>query len=134
MASASSGTHPYTGTVIRGGPADTREVGGLRLSKVTVGDFDNNVYLLRCLTTGDQLLIDAANEPDRLLELIGRRACRPSSPPTATSTTSRRWKPSRGPPAPRGSRIPTTLPNCRWRRAAWCATATRSASARRACG
>ncbi len=71
MASASSGTHPYTGTVIRGGPADTREVGGLRLSKVTVGDFDNNVYLLRCLTTGDQLLIDAANEPDRLLELIG---------------------------------------------------------------
>ncbi len=71
MPSAPSGTHPYTGTVTRGGPADTREVAGLALSKVTVGDFDNNVYLLRCLTTGDQLLIDAANEPDRLLELIG---------------------------------------------------------------
>jgi glyoxylase-like metal-dependent hydrolase (beta-lactamase superfamily II) len=75
MASASFGTDfptgPYTGTVTRGGPADTRQVAGLQLSKVTVGDFDNNAYLLRCLTTGDQLLIDAANEPDRLIELIG---------------------------------------------------------------
>jgi glyoxylase-like metal-dependent hydrolase (beta-lactamase superfamily II) len=69
MPSASSGT--YTGDVTRGGPADTREVAGLRVSKVTVGDFDNNVYLLRCLVTGDQLLIDAANEADRLLELVG---------------------------------------------------------------
>ncbi len=32
---------------------------------------DNNAYLLRCTGTGDQLLIDAANEPDRLLDLIG---------------------------------------------------------------
>ena len=53
------------------GPPDTREVAGLRVAKVTVGDFDNNVYLLRCPSTGDQLLIDAANEPDRLLELVG---------------------------------------------------------------
>jgi glyoxylase-like metal-dependent hydrolase (beta-lactamase superfamily II) len=69
MASVSAGS--YTGTVTRGGAPDVREVGGLRISKVTVGDFDNNVYLLRCLVTGDQLLIDAANEPDTLLKLIG---------------------------------------------------------------
>src|ERR1700742_406544 len=69
MASASPGA--YTGTVTRGGPPDVREVAGLRISKVTVGDFDNNVYLLRCLVTGDQVLIDAANEADRLIELVG---------------------------------------------------------------
>ena len=66
---------PYTGTVTRGGPADIREVAGLRMSKVTVGDFDNNVYLLRCLTTGDQLLIDAANE-----RRPAARAGRPGGP------------------------------------------------------
>jgi len=32
---------------------------------------DNNAYLLHCKETGDQLLIDAANDADRLLELVG---------------------------------------------------------------
>ena len=32
---------------------------------------DNNAYLLRCTDTGAQLLIDAANEAPRLLELVG---------------------------------------------------------------
>ena len=32
---------------------------------------DNNAYLLRCRTTGEQVLIDAANDADRLLGLIG---------------------------------------------------------------
>nr|WP_246422141.1 MBL fold metallo-hydrolase [Nocardiopsis mwathae] len=32
---------------------------------------DNNAYLLRCRRTGDAVLIDAANEADRLLELVG---------------------------------------------------------------
>ena len=32
---------------------------------------DNNAYLLRCTNTGDQLLIDAANEPQTLLGLLG---------------------------------------------------------------
>ncbi len=62
---------PYTGTVTPGGPADTRELPGLVLTKVSVGEFDNNCYLLRCTETGEQLLIDAANEPETLLKLIG---------------------------------------------------------------
>lgn len=66
-----TGTETYTGTVTPGGPAATRELPGLHLTKVSVGDFDNNCYLLRCTVTGDQLLIDAANDADRLLELIG---------------------------------------------------------------
>src|SRR3954447_15510884 len=32
---------------------------------------DNNAYLLRCHITGEQLLIDAAAEAPRLLDLIG---------------------------------------------------------------
>ena len=64
-------TGTYTGEVTPGGPPDTRELPGLHLTKVSVGPFDNNCYLLRCTATGEQLLIDAANEPDRLLELVG---------------------------------------------------------------
>ncbi|MEU8198976.1 MBL fold metallo-hydrolase [Microbispora amethystogenes] len=61
----------YTGNVTKGGAADVREVPGLTISKIEVGDFGNNAYLLRCPDTGDGLLIDAAAEPDRLLGLIG---------------------------------------------------------------
>ena len=43
----------------------------LEMTKVSVGPMDNNAYLLRCTDTGDQVLIDAANEADRLLSLIG---------------------------------------------------------------
>jgi len=37
--------------------------------KVVVGPVDNNVFVLRCTETGDAVLLDAANEHDRLLEL-----------------------------------------------------------------
>jgi glyoxylase-like metal-dependent hydrolase (beta-lactamase superfamily II) len=39
------------------------------IHKVVVGPMDNNVFVLRCKQTGDALLIDAANEHERLLEL-----------------------------------------------------------------
>jgi glyoxylase-like metal-dependent hydrolase (beta-lactamase superfamily II) len=61
----------YTGAVSPGGPAGVRELPALTISKLSVGPMDNNAYLLRCRRTGEQLLIDAANEPDRLLDLIG---------------------------------------------------------------
>ncbi|GAA3231679.1 MBL fold metallo-hydrolase [Actinocorallia longicatena] len=63
----------YTGDVTVGGPADSRELPGLTIQKLAVGRFDNNAYLLRDHGTGDQILIDAAAEPDRLLALIGDR-------------------------------------------------------------
>ncbi|WP_019545636.1 MBL fold metallo-hydrolase [Streptomyces sulphureus] len=62
---------PYTGTVKVGGPADVHELQQLMISKVAVGPMENNAYLLRCRTTGEQVLIDAANEPETLLSLIG---------------------------------------------------------------
>jgi glyoxylase-like metal-dependent hydrolase (beta-lactamase superfamily II) len=61
----------YTGKVRPGGPADVRELAGLVVSKISVGPMDNEAYLLRCRTTGEQLLVDAAEEPDRLLDLVG---------------------------------------------------------------
>jgi glyoxylase-like metal-dependent hydrolase (beta-lactamase superfamily II) len=63
----------YTGDVQVGGPADLRELPALTIAKLAVGPFDNNAYLIRCTQTGDGALIDAAAEPDRLLELIGDR-------------------------------------------------------------
>jgi len=62
-----SETSGYTGDVTVGGPADVRELPGLTVTKVAVGPYDNNSYLLRCTATGEVLLVDAAAEPDRLL-------------------------------------------------------------------
>ena len=42
------------------------------IHKVVVGPMDNNVFVLRCKQTGEALLIDAANEHERLLELCQR--------------------------------------------------------------
>jgi glyoxylase-like metal-dependent hydrolase (beta-lactamase superfamily II) len=64
-------TMPYTGNVSPGSAPDVRELDDLVVTKVSVGPMDNNAYLLRCVSTGEQVLIDAANEADRLLELIG---------------------------------------------------------------
>jgi glyoxylase-like metal-dependent hydrolase (beta-lactamase superfamily II) len=61
----------YSGDVRVGGPADTREIDGLTVTKIAVGPMDNNAYLLRCASTGQAILIDAANEAGRLIELIG---------------------------------------------------------------
>src|SRR5580700_2859122 len=41
----------------------------VEVHKVVVGPMDNNVYVVRCKETGDAVLVDAANEHDRLLEL-----------------------------------------------------------------
>ena len=60
----------YTGDVSVGGPSDTREINGLTVTKIAVGPYENNAYLLRD-GSGQGLLIDAAAEPERLLAMIG---------------------------------------------------------------
>jgi glyoxylase-like metal-dependent hydrolase (beta-lactamase superfamily II) len=60
----------YTGQVEVGGPMDVRRLPGLTIAKLAVGGMNNNAYLLRCPQTDEGLLIDAANEPDRLRELV----------------------------------------------------------------
>lgn len=41
----------------------------VEIHKVVVGPVDNNVFVVRCKATGDAVLLDAANEHERLLEL-----------------------------------------------------------------
>jgi len=61
----------YLGKVVPGGPPEVRELAHLIVTKVSVGPMDNNAYLLRCRSTGEELLIDAAAEPSRLIGLVG---------------------------------------------------------------
>src|SRR5664279_1099035 len=76
-----------TGPVVTkrcGGPATLNRIGGpssvvatvidfqdaaIEVHRLVVGPVANNVYILRCRSTGESLLIDAANEHDKLLEL-----------------------------------------------------------------
>src|SRR3954466_11715865 len=39
------------------------------IHKLVVGPMDNNVFILRCKQTGDSVLLDAANEHEKLLPL-----------------------------------------------------------------
>ncbi len=64
----------YTGAVVPGGPPAVRDLPALTITKVSVGPMDNNAYLLHCNETGEQLLIDAAAEPERLVSLVGTLA------------------------------------------------------------
>jgi len=41
----------------------------VEVHRLVVGPVDNNVYIVRCASTGESLLIDAANEHDKLLDL-----------------------------------------------------------------
>ncbi len=60
----------YTGRVVPGGPVDTRELPHLTIRKLAVSQMSNNVYLLTCKTSRRQLLIDAADDAPRILELV----------------------------------------------------------------
>ena len=61
----------YTGNVLPGGPSDVRALPGLTIRKASVSPQDNNAYLLTCESTGQQLLVDAADDAPRLLDLVG---------------------------------------------------------------
>jgi glyoxylase-like metal-dependent hydrolase (beta-lactamase superfamily II) len=76
----------YTGSVSPGGDPDVRTLGCLTLTKVAVDEqMSNNCYLLHCSETDEVVLVDAAAEPSRLLELIGDRSL------TSIVTTHQHW-------------------------------------------
>ncbi|MGH3931699.1 MAG: MBL fold metallo-hydrolase [Pseudonocardiaceae bacterium] len=68
----------YDGAVQAGGPAQRRTLGALTVTKLSVGPMDNNAYLLVCQSTREAMLIDAANEADRLMDLLGHAQDRPA--------------------------------------------------------
>ena len=62
----------YHGKVRPGGPADTRELADLIITKLAVDEqMANNVYLLRCRATDEQVLVDAADDADAILSMVG---------------------------------------------------------------
>lgn len=77
----------YTGDVRPGGPPDVRTLDELVLRKLAVGPMANNAYLLTCRRSGAQLLVDAADEPARLAELV--RAGSPATHLDVVVTTHR---------------------------------------------
>jgi glyoxylase-like metal-dependent hydrolase (beta-lactamase superfamily II) len=76
---------PYSGKVHPGGRPDVRELAKLVITKLSVSEMDNNVYLLRCRQTDDQLLIDAADDASTILEVVGGDGLR------TVVTTHRHW-------------------------------------------
>ncbi|MBF6357015.1 MBL fold metallo-hydrolase [Nocardia higoensis] len=61
---------PYTGHVSSGSNPQQRDLDGARIIKMSVGGMDNNVYFVQCAVSGAAVVIDAANEPDRILQLV----------------------------------------------------------------
>ncbi|MFC5729821.1 MULTISPECIES: MBL fold metallo-hydrolase [Nocardioides] len=60
----------YTGDVTPGGAPQVRELSALTVTKVAVDEkMSNNCYLLTCRTTGETLLIDAADQPETLFQV-----------------------------------------------------------------
>lgn len=49
-------------------------VGPARLSKISVGEMDNNVYVVESTSTGDVLLVDAANDAPQLISHLRAEA------------------------------------------------------------
>jgi len=81
----------YSGDVSPGGEPGVRTLGRLTVTKVAVDpQMSNNCYLLHCTQTDEVVLIDAAAEPERLLELIGERSL------TSIITTHQHWDHHRG--------------------------------------
>ena len=48
----------------------------MEVHRLVVGPYDNNVFVVRCKQTGDAVLIDAANEHEKLLALCTRLGVR----------------------------------------------------------
>jgi glyoxylase-like metal-dependent hydrolase (beta-lactamase superfamily II) len=61
----------YRGKVQPGGTPDVRELANLTITKFSVSEMDNNVYLLRCQRTDEQVLVDAADDAPHILQVVG---------------------------------------------------------------
>ena len=47
---------------------------GFTVSRIVVGQLDNNAYLIEDVATSDTLIVDAADEANRILDFVGDRA------------------------------------------------------------
>jgi glyoxylase-like metal-dependent hydrolase (beta-lactamase superfamily II) len=61
-------TPEFAPVEVGGPPHDYPTEGSLRVRKVAVGLYENNVYAI--VSDGEALIVDGADEPDRILELV----------------------------------------------------------------
>lgn len=64
----------YSGHIEPGSGVARRTVQGATIIKASVGPMDNNAYIVTCANTGKSLLIDAANDAERLATLLDENA------------------------------------------------------------
>ncbi|TDZ91564.1 putative metallo-hydrolase [Mycobacteroides salmoniphilum] len=64
----------YSGHIEPGSGVARRTVDGATIIKASVGPMDNNAYIVTCANTGKSLLIDAANDAERLATLLDQNA------------------------------------------------------------
>lgn len=81
----------YTGDVAPGGPSDVRELPDAVIRKASVSSMDNNAYLITDRATGEQLLIDAADDVPRLLALVAESVPDGGHGLSTVVTTHRHW-------------------------------------------
>jgi glyoxylase-like metal-dependent hydrolase (beta-lactamase superfamily II) len=60
----------YSGHVEPRGEPASRDLADITITKLSVGPMDNNAYLLVCKHTAEAVLIDAANDSDRIVAMI----------------------------------------------------------------
>ncbi|GAC71008.1 MBL fold metallo-hydrolase [Gordonia soli] len=63
-------TDEYTGDLSNSPAPQRRTLSTATIVKTSVGPMDNNVYVITSRATGDQLIIDAANDADRILAVV----------------------------------------------------------------
>lgn len=67
-------TEGYTGHLDGRLTGQRWTVGPARLTKISVGEMDNNVYIVESVATGDVLLVDAANDAPQLIAHLREHA------------------------------------------------------------
>ncbi|MCR8899504.1 MBL fold metallo-hydrolase [Gordonia sp. GONU] len=70
MTSATPISDSYTGDLSGSKTPQRRTLGSATIVKLSVGPMDNNVYVVTSKATGDQLIIDAANDADTIIATL----------------------------------------------------------------
>ncbi|GAC02060.1 hypothetical protein GONAM_43_00050 [Gordonia namibiensis NBRC 108229] len=70
MTSATPISDSYTGDLSESKTPQRRTLDSATIVKLSVGSMDNNVYVVTSKVTGDQLIIDAANDADTIIATL----------------------------------------------------------------
>ncbi|ASR02844.1 MBL fold metallo-hydrolase [Gordonia rubripertincta] len=78
MTSATPISDSYTGDLSESKTPQRRTLDSATIVKLSVGSMDNNVYVVTSKATGDQLIIDAANDADTIISTLAAIGGKPA--------------------------------------------------------